>query len=200
MEIANVALALGSSLTAGLNLYITLLSLGLMHRFEWLKLPDNLDILSNPWVLATSAILLAIEFFADKIPYVDNAWDTLHSFIRVPAGAVLAVSAIGNVPEPTLWVAALLGGFVSLAAHGAKASTRLAINSTPEPFTNWFLSFIEDGVSLLVLWLVAAHPYLALSISLLLVMLFVCLIYLFYRFFRSVFRMRRILHPHQRAS
>lgn len=190
MGIANLALALGSSLTAGLNLYLTVLTLGLMDRFGVLNLPGNLQVLSHGWVLVTAAFLLSIEFLADKIPYLDNAWDTIHSFVRVPAGAVLAASALGEVPNQVLWVAALVGGFVSLSAHGAKASTRLAVNSTPEPFTNWFLSLAEDGLSLVILWLVSSHPALAIGISLALVGAFSLLVFLFYRFFKAIFSAR----------
>lgn len=190
MEIANLALALGSSLSAGLNLYLTVLTLGLMHYFGWLTLPSKLEILANPWVLGVAGVLVVVEFVADKVPYVDNAWDTIQTFIRIPAGAVLASAALVDVPQPTLWVAALLGGAISFTAHGAKASTRLAVNATPEPFSNWFLSVVEDGLSLLVLWLVASHPFVAMGLSVALLALFALIIYLFYRFFKMIFRSR----------
>ncbi len=179
-------------MTAGLNLYITVLILGLMNRYELLSLPANLDVLSSWWVLGTAGFLLAVEFLADKIPYVDNTWDAIHSFIRVPAGAVLAASALGEVPPSTYWVAALLGGAVTFTAHGAKATTRLAVNSTPEPFSNWFLSFAEDAISLGLLWLVASYPYLALGASILLLLLFAMIIYFFYRFFKMIFSRDRL--------
>lgn len=188
---ANLALALGSSLTAGLNLYITVLALGLMHRFEILALPAGLEPLSHTWVLAVAGVLLAVEFLADKVPYIDNTWDAIHTFIRIPAGAVLAASALGDVPSHVLWTAALAGGFVTFTAHGAKATTRLAVNSTPEPFSNWFLSFLEDGLSLAVLWLATSHPYLAVAVSIALLAAFAAVIYLFYRFFKMIFRPRR---------
>ncbi len=186
MDIAQLALAFGSSLTAGLNLYITVLSLGLMNRIGWLELPSSLEILSNPWVMGTAGVLFLIEFVADKIPYVDNTWDTLQTFIRVPAGAVLAASAIGEIRPELFWVAALLGGVVTLTAHGAKASTRLALNSTPEPFTNWFMSFVEDGVVLLLMWLVSDHPYVALALGSLLLIGFSGMIFLLFKFFRRI--------------
>ncbi len=192
MDVANLALALGSSLTAGLNLYITVLTLGLMQRFDILHLPSGLEPLSHTWVLATAAVLLVIEFAADKVPYLDSTWDAIHTFIRVPAGAVLAASALGDVPGPVLWGAALLGGTVAFTSHSAKASTRLAVNSTPEPFSNWFLSFAEDGLSLIVLWLVSNHPFLAVLVSAILICLFLAVIYFFYRFFRMIFRPRRV--------
>ena len=149
MDLTNLALAFGSSLTAGFRLYVTVLTLGLLNRYEILDLPQRLEVLSDPWVLGAASVLLIIEFFADKIPYIDNTWDAIHSFIRIPAGALLAAGAMGDVDEPLLWVAGLIGGVISLTAHGAKASTRLAVNATPEPFSNWFLSLLEeDGLSL----------------------------------------------------
>ncbi len=194
MDIGNIALALGSSLTAGLNLYITVLTLGLMDRFGILELPAQLSPLSNQWVLVAAGVLLVVEFFADKIPYVDNVWDAIHTFIRVPSGAFLAAASLGDVPDHMLWIAALAGGAVSLTSHGAKASTRLAVNSTPEPFSNWFLSFAEDVVSLGVLWLVSSHPYIAVIIALALLAVFGFLIYLFFRFLKMLFS-RGSRHP-----
>lgn len=191
MSIPNIALALGSSLTAGLNLYITILTLGLMQRYNVISLPAQLQPLANTWVLGAAAVLLVIEFVADKIPYVDNIWDAVHTFIRIPAGAFLAAGALGNVSPEATWVAALAGGFVTLTAHGAKASTRLAVNSTPEPFTNWLLSIAEDVVSLGLLWLVSSHPYIAIVTALVLLALFIGALYLFYRFLRYLFRRPR---------
>lgn len=190
METASLALALGSSLTAGLNVYLTVLALGLLHRFELLVLPQGMEVLAHPWVLVAAGVLFAVEFLADKIPYVDNLWDAAHAFIRVPAGALLAVGALGELPPHWLWTAALLGGFVSFTAYGAKASTRLAANTSPEPFSNSLLSLGEDVLSLSVLWLVAYHPYVALAVVLVLLATCFLLIYLFFRFFRMLFRRR----------
>jgi len=128
MDVSTIALALGSSLAAGLNLYLTVLALGLLQRFEVLSLPESMQALSHPWVLIAAGVLFLIEFVADKVPYIDNSWDAIHSFIRVPAGAILAASAFGDLPSHWIWLIALLGGFVSFSAHGAKASTRLAVN------------------------------------------------------------------------
>lgn len=193
MPISNLALAFGSSLTAGLNLYLTVLTLGLLGLFEFLELPSNMAILSNPWVLSCTVLLFVVEFVTDKIPFLDNTWDTIHSFIRIPAGALLSASAVGDIPGQLLWVAALAGGFASLSSHGAKASTRLAINTTPEPFTNWFVSLVEDGLTLVVLGLVTTHPYVALALMTSLQIGFLFLIYLFYRFFKMLFRWQKPL-------
>ncbi len=187
MDVFNLALALGSSVTAGLNLYLTVFALGLMQRFELLLLPADLQVLSHDWVLATAGILLLVEFVADKIPYVDNTWDAIHSFVRIPAGAVLAASAVGDVSPAVMWTAALLGGAVSFTSHGAKSSARLAVNSTPEPFSNWFLSLAEDFFSFALLWLVGTYPYLAIALALLMVTLGAAVLYLFFQFFKRIF-------------
>ena len=186
MDIGQLALALGSSLTAGLNLYITILTLGLLGRYEVLELPASMEVLSHPWVLVTAAVLFLVEFVADKVPYVDSTWDAIHGFIRVPAGAILAVAAMSDLPAPLVWVAALVGGVVSFSAYGAKASTRLAVNATPEPFSNWILSLLEDIVSVGILWLVTNYPYAALAVSVLLLILCLGTIFLFYQFFKRV--------------
>jgi hypothetical protein len=186
MDIAHLALALGASLTAGLNLYLTILTLGLLNYYRLLDLPPDMQILSHPWVLVTALALFLIEFVADKIPYLDNTWDAIHGFIRVPAGAVLAAAALSDLPAHLVWVAALMGGFVSFSAHGAKASARLAANTSPEPFSNWILSFLEDFLSLGVLWLVTDYPYVAFLISVFLLSVFLAVIYVFYRFFKRV--------------
>jgi uncharacterized membrane protein len=191
MDISTLALALGASLTAGLNLYITVLTLGLMHRFELVSLPASLTPLAHDWVLVAAAVLLVVEFVTDKIPYVDNLWDVIQTFLRIPAGAVLAAGAVADVSPEFTWLAGLAGGFVTFSAHGAKATTRLALNSTPEPFTNWFMSFLEDGVSLGLLWLVASYPEIALVVALILLAGLLVLFYLFFRFLKYLFRRRQ---------
>jgi hypothetical protein len=200
MDITSVSLALGSSLGAGLNLYLTVLALGLLDRFDVFQLPPELSVLSHPWVLIAAGILFGVEFVADKLPYVDNAWDAVHGFIRVPAGALLAAGAVGDLPDHWLWTAGLLGGFVSLSAHGAKASARLAVNASPEPFSNWILSFTEDGISLGLVWLVTHHPWLALGVALALLAVCLAVIILFYRFFRLLFRGLSGFHRRHKAG
>ena len=195
MDISQFALAFGSSLAAGLNLYLTVLSLGLLNRFDVVQLPADLQVLSHTWVLAAAGTLFLIEFVADKIPYVDNTWDAVHTFIRTPAGALLAVGALSGMPAHWTWVVALLGGFVSLSAHGAKASTRLAVNASPEPFSNWVLSFLEDGISLAIVWLMSHHPYLAIGAASALLAACLSIIYLFFRFLKVLFRSRQSRVP-----
>ena len=166
MGIEALSLAMGTAWTSGINLYATVAALGLAGRLEMIQLPENLEVLTNPLVIAVACIMYAIEFFADKVPYIDNGWDVLHTFIRVPAGAILAARSLGDM-SPALELAALLaGGSIALAAHGTKATSRLAINASPEPFSNWIASFVEDIVVLGGIWIIFNHPLLMLMLVL----------------------------------
>jgi len=157
-----LSLAMGTAWTSGISLYATVAALGLAGRLDMIRLPQSLEVLTNPVVIAVACIMYAIEFFADKIPYVDNGWDVLHTFIRVPAGAILAARSLGDM-SPALELAALLaGGGIALTAHSAKATTRLAINASPEPFSNWIASFAEDLAVLGSIWIIFNHPWLML--------------------------------------
>lgn len=156
--IETLSLAMGTAWTSGLNLYATIASLGLAGRAGMIQLPPDLQILTDPLVISIACLMYFIEFFADKVPYVDSGWDVLHTFIRVPAGALLAAGAVGDM-NPAMELAALLaGGGVALAAHGTKATVRLAINASPEPFSNWFASVGEDLAVLGGIWLIFHHP------------------------------------------
>lgn len=157
-----LSLAMGTAWTSGINLYATVAALGIAGRSEMIHLPPELQVLTHPAVIAIACIMYVIEFFADKVPYVDSGWDVLHTFIRVPAGAILAAKSLGDM-NPALELAALLaGGTVALAAHGTKATVRLAINTSPEPFSNWAASFAEDVTVLGSIWMVFNHPILML--------------------------------------
>ncbi|MBI2227694.1 MAG: DUF4126 domain-containing protein [Deltaproteobacteria bacterium] len=157
-----LSLAMGTAWTSGINLYATVAALGIAGRAEMIKLPPDLQVLMHPAVIAVACIMYVIEFFADKVPYVDSGWDVLHTFIRVPAGAVLAARSLGDM-NPALELVALLGGgAIALAAHGTKATTRLAINASPEPFSNWFASVTEDLAVLGGIWMIFNHPVLML--------------------------------------
>ncbi len=153
-----LSLAMGTAWTSGINLYATVAVLGIAGRAEMIQLPAGLHVLMDPLVIAVACVMYVIEFFADKVPYFDSAWDTLHTFIRIPAGAILAARSLGPT-NPALELAAILaGGTVALAAHGTKATMRLAINVSPEPFTNWAASIGEDLTVLGGLWLTFNHP------------------------------------------
>ncbi|HEX4543709.1 MAG TPA: DUF4126 domain-containing protein [Candidatus Acidoferrum sp.] len=186
--IQTLSLALGAGFSSGLNLYATVATLGLLQRFGVLHLPGSLQILSHPWVLGIALALYVIEFFADKIPYVDTIWDGIHTFIRPPAAAVLAYAAAGGAAAEWRWGAALLAGGVALTSHGTKASARAAVNTSPEPFSNWALSFGEDLLAVWLTWLATAHPVATTVIVVALVALSVFLLYYLFRFARSAWQ------------
>lgn len=146
---STISLALGSAWTSGINLYATVTVLGLLQKFGATKLPMGLTVLDNWWVIGVAGFLFAVEFFADKIPYVDSVWDVIHTFIRVPAGAIMAYAATSSDLDPTVSaIATLLGGGLALTSHGTKAALRATANLSPEPVSNWALSFIEDGIAI----------------------------------------------------
>jgi len=154
--ISTLGFAMGSAWLSGINLYATAVTLGLLQRFHFVTLPGQLDALSNGWVIGIAGSLYVVEFVADKIPVVDSTWDMVHTFIRVPAGAVLAFAAFGGADPAVRMIAMLLGGTVALTSHGAKAATRVAANTSPEPFSNIALSLMEDiftiSSSVLLAW------------------------------------------------
>jgi hypothetical protein len=156
--IQNLALAGGLSWASGLRLYLTVFAVGLLAKFGHIDLPAALDILSNPIVLSVAGVLTLIEFLADKIPYVDSAWDSIQTFIRIPAGALLAMGAINSADPMIATVAALLGGSLAGATHATKAGSRALINTSPEPVSNIATSFGEEGLLLGGGWLALMHP------------------------------------------
>ena len=145
--ISTLAIAMGAGWVSGINLYAAVATLGLLGRFANLKLPGELDILTSWWIIGLAMALYLIEFVADKVPYVDNVWDAIHTFIRVPAGAVLAATAFGDFDRGVQVAAFLLGGGLALSAHGTKASARAAINLSPEPASNIVVSLTEDVIA-----------------------------------------------------
>jgi uncharacterized membrane protein len=158
-----------------------------MQRFGWLRLPGEWSPLANTWVLALAAILFVVEFIADKIPYLDSAWDAIHTFIRVPAGAILMVAAVADVDPALRFAAGVIGGSLALTTHSAKATARLAANTSPEPFSNVLLSTVEDMATVFLLGLAASHPVLAGLVLVLLLGICVALVYTCFRFTRVFF-------------
>ncbi|MBA3521485.1 MAG: DUF4126 domain-containing protein [Gemmatimonadales bacterium] len=179
--------ALGTSFASGLNVYLTVAAAGLFQRFGVVNLPEQLQILGHPAVLGVALTLFVIEFVADKIPYVDTLWDAAHTFIRPPAAAVLSYSAFAGEALPEEWKlgAALLAGSVALTSHGAKASTRAAANVSPEPFSNWTLSLLEDGLVVFLAWMAAEHPLLTAALVVVLVVAGVFVIWKLFGFLRQ---------------
>jgi hypothetical protein len=171
-----LALAAGLGWASGFRLYTTLFVVGLAGRLGWIVLPEGLHLLQHPWVLGAAGLMLFLEFFADKIPLLDSIWDTVHTFIRIPAGAALAAMAFGGQGIEWQTAMALLGGTLAAGTHLTKAGTRAMINASPEPFSNIAASFGEDVVVLSGLWLMFAHPWLMLALLLLLATLIVWLL------------------------
>ena len=186
--VETLGLALGAGFSSGLNLYATVATLGLLQRYGVLQLPPALHVLSHPWVLGIAIALYLVEFFADKIPYFDTIWDAVHTFIRPPAAALLAFAAAGAAPAEWRWGAALLAGGVALTSHGAKASARAAVNTSPEPISNWILSFGEDVLAVWLTWMASAHPLATTIIVVALVAISAFLLYYLFRFARRALR------------
>lgn len=157
-NLQTLALAAGLAWASGLRLYAALFLTGLLGRLGYMHLPEHLQVLEHNWVLAASGFMLLAEFAADKIPAFDSAWDAIHTFIRIPAGALLAWGAMGNAAPDVQMAAAILGGAIAGGTHLAKMGTRAAINTSPEPFSNSAMSFSEDGILVAGLWLAIRHP------------------------------------------
>ena len=153
-----IALSMGAAWASGINLYATVFMLGYMGSTGNIALPTELDVLSNPMVMTAAGVMYCIEFFADKIPGLDSVWDAIHTFIRIPAGAMLAASAVGDVTPAVALTSALLGGTLAAGSHATKAGTRLLINTSPEPVTNWTASISEDLLVINGLWAALHHP------------------------------------------
>jgi hypothetical protein len=185
-----LALVAGLAWASGLRLYLTLFVIGLIVHFRAAELPAAFEILGHPWVLAASGIMLAAEFFADKLPGFDSIWDAFHTFIRIPAGAVLAGAAVGPADPVLVAVAAILGGAIASGTHVAKAGTRALINTSPEPFSNWAASLSEEALLLGGLWTMIKYPLAFLAALALFILLLVWLIPKVYRAMRGIFRAR----------
>ncbi len=153
------ALAGGMSWASGIRLYMMLFVAGWFARMGWISLPSTLQVLESPWVLSVTGVLLVVEFLADKVPGLDSVWDAVHTFIRIPAGAILGAAAMGQMDPAWTTVAALLGGTLAAGAHLTKAGSRALINASPEPFSNWAASFSEEAAVAGGLWAAFFHPW-----------------------------------------
>src|SRR5438093_12595076 len=158
MNLPDLAIALALAWGAGLRAYAVIFAVGLAGAMDWVELPGYLHVLEHPLVIAASGFMTLVEFSADKIPWLDSLWDTVHSFIRIPAGAALAAAVFGDSGAAVALAAAILGGTLAAGVHFAKAGTRAALNVSPEPFTNWTASLAEDAMVPLGLWLAFVHP------------------------------------------
>jgi hypothetical protein len=157
-HLPELAFAAALAWASGLRLYLVVFLVGAAGHFGLWALPEHLQVLSHPLVLAASGFMVLVEFFADKIPFVDNLWDAVHTFVRIPGGAALAAAALGDSSEAGLWAAAIVGGGLAALAHSAKTGSRAVINASPEPFTNWAASFSEESLVLGGLWTAWHYP------------------------------------------
>jgi hypothetical protein len=181
-----VALAATIGWASGLRLYAVLFIVGGLGYLQWIELPSGLAVLSHPLVLAASGFMCFVEFFADKVPGVDSAWDAVQTFIRIPAGAALAASVFGDSSTAMMLAAAILGGTLAAGSHLAKSGSRAVINTSPEPFSNWVASFGEELAVGTMLWLAFAHPIIALCLLAVLVAFTIWLIPKVWRMLRAI--------------
>jgi hypothetical protein len=186
--ISTIAIAMGSAWVSGINLYACVATLGLLSRFAHLKLPGELEVVTNGWVIGVALALYVIEFVADKVPWVDSTWDVIHTFIRVPAGAVLAAAAFGDFDRSIQVIALLLGGGLALSSHGTKAATRAVLNTLPEPVTNAVVSVGEDILAIVSIVAAVFFPVLLFVIVAAGLLVSIYLFNRVIRFFRTVTR------------
>ena len=179
---------MGLAWASGINLYATLLTLGFLANSGNIVLPPDLQIVANPMVMGAAGIMYFIEFFADKVPGVDTGWDAIHTFIRIPAGAMLAAGAIGDLNPAVELAAAIMGGSMAAASHATKAGTRVLINTSPEPFSNWFASVGEDIAVIGGVWACINHPVLFLIALVFFILLMIWLLPRIWAGVKKVFR------------
>lgn len=185
-ELLALAAALGWA--SGLRLYLVVFVTGLLGWMNWLDLPPGLQVLEHPALLGASGFMLFVEFFADKIPYVDSLWDLVNSVIRVPAGAALAAGALGTDSATLALVAALMGGTLAATSQAAKTSTRAAVNASPEPFSNVGASLLEDGLAVGAIWLATQHPLVFGVLLVFMVLLMWAVTWMLFTFLRAAWR------------
>ncbi|MFK7794028.1 MAG: DUF4126 domain-containing protein [Gammaproteobacteria bacterium] len=186
--IQTIALTMGVAWASGINLYGTLVALGVMMNLGYVELPPDLQVVGDPLVIAAAGFMYIVEFFADKVPGVDTGWDTLHTLVRIPAGALLAAGAIGEVGAGAEIAAALVGGTIAAGTHFTKAGTRVLINTSPEPFSNWTASIAEDVAVFAGLWAALQHPLLFLILLFIFIILMIWLLPKLFRAIKKVFR------------
>src|SRR5438128_6944733 len=181
-----VALAAALGWTSGIRLYAVLFVVGAVGYLGWVDLPVHLRVLSHPLVLTASGFMVFVEFFADKVPGVDSLWDLVHTFVRIPAGAALAASVFGESPPAWTLTAAILGGTLAAGSHFTKAGTRMVLNTSPEPFSNWAASFGEDLLVGTMLYLALAYPIVFLIVLAIVLAMSIWLLPKLWRYIRAI--------------
>ena len=174
--VQTIALTMGVAWASGLNLYGTLLALGIMSNTGYVDLPTDLQIIGDPLVIAAAGLMYGVEFFADKVPGVDTGWDTLHTFVRIPAGALLAAGFIGDVTPAAELAAAIVGGSLAAGTHFTKTGSRVMINTSPEPVSNWGASLLEDIAVFAGIWAAIEHPYIFIALLAVFILLMIWLL------------------------
>lgn len=183
-----VALASMLAWASGLRLYLVVFCVGMAAHFGYLDLPAGLQVLKHPWVIGAAGVMLAMEFLVDKVPGLDSAWDAIHTFVRIPAGALLAAGATGDTFDALTVAAGLLGGTITAGTHFTKAGSRALINTSPEPVTNWSASFTEEAMVLGGIWLVFQYPVVFLVLLAIFLAVAIWLLPKLFRGVRAVFR------------
>lgn len=186
--LATLALTMGASWASGINLYAALLVLGLGGASGHIDLPSGLEVLENPLVIGAAGLMYLVEFFIDKTPGADSGWDAISTFIRVPAGAMLAAGAVGDVSPALEIAAAIMGGGLAATSHVTKAGSRLLINTSPEPLTNWTASISEDLLVLGGLWTALNHPVIFIILMAIFIILVIWLLPKLWRLIKKLFR------------
>jgi len=183
-----LALSAGVAWASGINLYAVLATLGLAGTFGYVNLPSTLEVVQDPIVIGTSLVMFIIQFFMDKIPGVDSFWDALHTFVRIPAGAILAAGAMGDMDPAIVVAAGVAGGTITAATHAAKAGSRAIINTSPEPFSNWAASFSEEALVFAGLWAAFVYPMVFLGLFILFILILCMVLPRLLRGIRTVLR------------
>jgi len=182
-----IALSMGVAWASGINLYAAILTLGIAGATGNIELPPGLQVLSDPMVIGAAGLMYGVEFFADKIPGVDTGWDMIHTFVRVPAGVLLAAGSVGDLSSAAGITAGILGGGMALTTHSAKAGTRALINTSPEPFSNWTASILEDIAVFSGLWMALNQPLLFIILLIVFILLMIWLLPKLWRGIKTVF-------------
>ncbi len=182
-----IAMSMGVAWASGINLYAAILMLGIMGATGNVDLPPGLEVLSDPMVIGAAGLMYCVEFFADKVPGVDNGWDAIHTFVRVPAGAILAAGAVGDVSSAASIAAGILGGGMALGTHSLKAGSRVLINTSPEPVSNWTASITEDLAVIGGLWTALHYPTLFVAFLILFILLMIWLLPKLWKGIKAVF-------------
>lgn len=186
--ITTLSLTMGVAWASGINLYATISILGILGITGNIDLPEQLLVVQDPMVIGAAVFMYAVEFFADKTPGVDTGWDAMHSFIRIPAGVLLAAGAVGDVNPAMVIVAGILGGTISATSHMIKAGSRVLINTSPEPFTNWTASVAEDFAVITGLFTALHYPFIFLSLFFVFILLSIWLIPKLWKGIRTILK------------